>query len=159
MGASRPPRIPILNESPLRVKVEPVRRALRALLVRYHRADGSIDVLLAGDQRLRELNREHRGIDEATDVLSFPSGDPTGKLIGSVAISVEFAQRGAQARGVGVAEETAFLAIHGGLHLMGLDDRTESERAGMIEAMNKIASDAGLPMDEAWASQPHREGG
>jgi probable rRNA maturation factor len=99
-----------------------------------------------------------RGVDEATDVLTFPSDPAWPGMVGQIAISLDFAERGAKARGVTLTEETAFLALHGALHLAGWDDESEEERDAMVAEMNRIALLAGLKPDENWSSQPHTEG-
>lgn len=86
-----------------------------------------LSVLLTDDARIRELNREHRGKDEATDVLSFPqvedefllSGAP--RILGDVVISMETAARQAESIGHSLAAEVRRLLIHGVLHLLGHD--------------------------------------
>lgn len=115
---------------------------------------GEVALLLTDSDAVRDLNRRFRGLDESTDVLTFPSGVDQG---GDVAISVPEARRQAALRGVPARDETLFLAIHGGLHLMGLDDETEPERAAMVDRMNDVARAIGLPPDEAWASLLHEE--
>lgn len=112
-----------------------------------------ISVLLTHDDALRELNRDYRGRDEATDVLTFP-GAGFGAL-GDIAISVDRAQAQAEARGATRDEELQFLAIHGALHLLGMDDETDTERAEMVTEMNRVAVALGLPRDDSWASLPH----
>lgn len=120
--------------------------------------DGEVEILLADDEALMELNRRMRGVDEATDVLTFPSDPVWPGMIGQIAISMDFAERGAKARGVTLTEETAFLALHGALHLAGWDDESEEERDAMVAEMNRIARLTGLKPDENWASQPHQTG-
>ncbi|RYG47634.1 rRNA maturation RNase YbeY [bacterium] len=125
--------------------------AIRAAL-RAHPAPGEVAVLLTGDERVRTLNRDFRGIDSPTDVLTFPDED--GRL-GDIAIAVPYATRQAVRRRVGLDQELGYLAIHGALHLAGMDDETEPERAEMQREMNTIAVRIGLPPDEAWSSVLH----
>jgi len=115
-------------------------------------APTEISFLLTDDQTVRELNREHRGIDSVTDVLSFPSGQLPGSALGDVVIAVPHAREQADARGVPLQEELALLAVHGALHLLGFDDRTENEREAMLHQMNKAMCAAGLPPCHDWSS-------
>lgn len=110
-------------------------------------------ILLTDDDEVRALNQRFRGIDESTDVLSFPSGHC--EVLGDIAISVPYADRQAQVRGVSLSQELGYLAIHGALHLAGFDDETEPERALMVAEMNVAALASGLKPDEAWASLLH----
>lgn len=89
---------------------------------------GSVSVLLAGDDEVRRLNREFRGKDKATDVLSFPAGESAGrtKIAGDLAISVETASREAETRGHTLETELRVLLLHGVLHLAGYDHETDS---------------------------------
>jgi probable rRNA maturation factor len=106
------------------------RRGLEAFLAdaaRAARLKGSVSVMLAGDEELRRLNREFRGKDKATDVLSFPAGD-TGRTsaAGDLAISVETAAREAERRGHSLDMELRVLLLHGVLHLAGYDHERDS---------------------------------
>lgn len=79
---------------------------------------------------MRRLNREWRGVDRPTDVLSFPSGPdpsrplrplPPGGFLGDLAISIPYAARQARRRGHSTAREVQILLAHGLLHLLGYD--------------------------------------
>ncbi len=104
---------------------------------------GSVNLKLVSDTEIRELNKEFANIDAPTDVLSFPySGH--GEEMGDVAISVETAQRQAEAAGVSLTDELATLLVHGLLHILGLDHKTPKEQALMEQYQAKILKDAGL---------------
>jgi rRNA maturation RNase YbeY len=83
----------------------------------------SLSVLLCGDRRMRALNREWRGLDLPTDVLSFPSGEQG--FLGDVVIDVPYAARQARRRGHAVSREVRILLAHGLLHLLGYDHETD----------------------------------
>jgi probable rRNA maturation factor len=96
---------------------------------------GEVDVLLASDATLRQLNKNFRGKDKPTDVLSFPA--PTAfakKHAGDLAISLETASRQAKAYGHTLAEETKILLLHGLLHLSGEDHETDNGEMATREA-------------------------
>ncbi|MBL8047958.1 MAG: rRNA maturation RNase YbeY [Chthonomonas sp.] len=112
-----------------------------------------VSVLLTNDAALRELNQQYRGIDAATDVLTFPGGD-YGPL-GDIAISVDTAKRQARFRRDTLANEIVFLTIHGGLHLLGYEDETEAGRDEMVVRMNAVAVELGLSPEPEWSSMPH----
>jgi probable rRNA maturation factor len=127
------------------------KRGLEAFLAEAARAaglDGSVSVLLAGDAEVRRLNREFRGKDKATDVLSFPAGDGLGRarLAGDLAISVETAAREAEQRGHSVDLELRVLLLHGVLHLAGLDHETDSGEMARKEDLlrKRLGLDQGL---------------
>ena len=91
--------------------------------------DGHLSVEFVDADRIRELNREHRAIDEPTDVLSFPvdeAGPAVGpRELGDVVICFEQAERQAGEAGVEIRAEVRTLVVHGLLHLLGHDHETD----------------------------------
>jgi probable rRNA maturation factor len=109
-----------------------VRAIVRAALAVVNCRPGEIAVLLGDDATLRKLNQRWRGIDRATDVLSFPLVEPPGPRIeGDIAISLDRMREQARRYHVSPGRELARLAIHGALHLAGLDHHAAAERAAM----------------------------
>jgi probable rRNA maturation factor len=99
-----------------------------------------ISLILTGDRRVQELNRDYRGQDRPTDVLSFslwegqvppppPPGQP--RLLGDVVISLETARRQASEQGHDLCREVAWLISHGVLHLLGYDHPDPKSRKSM----------------------------
>ena len=108
---------------------------LRPLLDELAPEGGSFAVRLAGDRTLRGLNREFRGRDAVTDVLSFPGEEgPDGRHLGDVVIGVPAARRQAAAAGHPAARELRLLALHGLLHCLGHDHETDG---GEMERLEK----------------------
>ncbi len=100
---------------------------------------GEVDVLLAGDRILRRLNREFRGKDKATDVLSFPtSPELAGVHAGDLAVSLETAQRQAEEHGHSLREEVRVLLLHGLLHLYGMDHEIDRGEMAAREAELRV---------------------
>lgn len=98
-----------------------------------------MDLWLCTDDEMQELNRRHRGLNEPTDVLSFPQYAPGERpvpglpaALGDVVISVDTAARQAAARSVTPATEVVWLYLHSLLHLVGYDDDTHSGLATMV---------------------------
>lgn len=106
-----------------------------AVLTEEHGAEGEASVVFVSDGKIRELNRDYRRIDRATDVLSFAMDDDEANrgVVGDVYISVETALAQAAEQGVPLEEELLRLMIHGLLHLVGHthdgDDDTKRMRA------------------------------
>ncbi len=148
--------VTVLNQSHRRVRVAQIRQAAEIALARHGHAGSAACLLLTSDQHIRDLNLQFRKVDEATDVLTFPA-PPGSSSLGDVAISVEYAERQALARKVSLSQELGYLAIHGALHLVGLDDDEEADRAAMVREMNEVAREAGLKPDDAWWSILHGE--
>ena len=84
-------------------------------------AAGDVELVFVNDDEMRKINREHRGIDKATDVLSFPYEQVSGGLMGSVVISTDTASRVASELGHSIECEIALLFLHGVLHILGYD--------------------------------------
>ena len=82
---------------------------------------GDVESVFVNDDEMRKINREHRGINKATDVLSFPYEQVSGGLMGSVVISTDTASRVASELGHSIECEIALLFLHGVLHILGYD--------------------------------------
>jgi probable rRNA maturation factor len=98
-----------------------VRRAVRAALDAKRVAGAEITVALLGDAGIADLNRRYLGHDGPTDVLAFPLFGPGEPVLGDVCIGLAQTMRQAAALDVPLAEEIARLAVHGTLHVLGLD--------------------------------------
>ncbi|MDE7315615.1 MAG: rRNA maturation RNase YbeY [Mucispirillum sp.] len=84
-----------------------------------------ISLLITDDETIRKYNKYYRHKDRVTDVLSFPMEDEI--MLGDIAVSFDTAKRQAEEAGINVDRETAFLFIHGLLHLLGYDHETSQE--------------------------------
>ena len=82
---------------------------------------GDVELVFVNDDEMRKINREQRGINKATDVLSFPYEQVSGGLMGSVVISTDTASRVASELGHSIECEIALLFLHGVLHILGYD--------------------------------------
>ena len=85
-----------------------------------------VELLIVDAQSIQELNREHRGKDTPTDVLSFPIDDFPHSPLGSIVINHELAHEKAKELEHKIEEEIALLFIHGLLHLLGYDHEVDS---------------------------------
>ena len=95
---------------------------------------GEVHVLLADDATLRRLNRQFRGKNAVTDVLSFPAGDAGLGVAGDLAISLETAARQAEQFGHSLRDEVRVLLLHGVLHLAGFDHEADAGEMAAREA-------------------------
>lgn len=110
----------------------------------YGPASGASEVsisFMTADE-IKALNRDYRGKDSATDVLSFPVNDKfaTGpdRPLGDIVICMDVAKRQAEEYSHSLDRELAFLVVHGMLHLLGFDHETQEDEANMCEAQDKI---------------------
>ena len=109
---------------------------------------GQVSVLLTTDKAIRRLNRQFRGKDKATDVLSFPASSPVQnqekeRIVGDLAISLPTAQRQAHQQGHPLAVEIKVLMLHGLLHLAGYDHETDNGQMARRECL--LRGRLGLP--------------
>ncbi|RXH57496.1 Metal-dependent hydrolase YbeY, involved in rRNA and/or ribosome maturation and assembly [Granulicella sibirica] len=104
---------------------------------------GVVDVLLADDATLKRLNRDFRGKNKSTDVLSFPSStvDEGGDaaFAGDIAISLETAGRQADLFEHALRDEVRILLVHGLLHLSGMDHETDDGEMAVREGELRVA--------------------
>jgi probable rRNA maturation factor len=104
----------------------------RRRVVSAPRLRRELALVLAGDGLLRRLNREYRGKDKTTDVLSFP-GDGGEAGLGDIVISVAKAERNARRFGRSLPQELDVLALHGFLHVLGYDHEADDGTMDRLE--------------------------
>jgi probable rRNA maturation factor len=112
-----------------------------------------VSVTLTDDEKIRKINSEHRNIDKATDVLSFPQysaeeidsfENEDNIILGDIVISAERARAQAKEYGHSYTREMAFLAVHSVLHLIGYDHMTEKEESEMTGLQKMILDSIGI---------------
>ncbi|MCB2203042.1 rRNA maturation RNase YbeY [bacterium] len=132
------PELTPVDEVLLQMAVE------RTLLV-LKQPNMDITLRLTDDEEMRRLNQTFRGEDKTTDVLSFNQDvlDPeTGRTyLGDIVISLPQAEKQAGAQGHSLSAESAFLAIHGTLHLLGYDHYDPAEKEAMWVLQDQIFAD------------------
>ena len=113
-----------------------------------------ISISIVTDEEIRQINKEFRRIDRATDVLSFPQFDFSvdkpvelneNVLLGDIIISIDRAKNQAEEYGHSLERELAFLTAHSMLHLLGYDHETEEEEKDMLLRQKNILLNAGIP--------------
>lgn len=150
--AGRPPAKPV----PVEILIEEpswqgggdlrpaLRRAARRALKRAAGQPGPLTILLTDDPAIRRLNRDFRGKDAPTNVLSFPApANPEGYL-GDIAMAHGVTVREAEAAGKRLSDHAVHLAVHGVLHLLGYDHETEAEAAIMEPLETAILAELGI---------------
>ena len=113
----------------------------------------SLTILVTNDAALQNLNRDFLGLDEPTDVLSFPAGDPMPGMepyLGDIAISLPRATAQAEAAGHPVTAELQLLTVHGVLHLLGYDHAEPDEKAAMWAAQDAVLTQLGVALKSNW---------
>lgn len=102
--------------------------------------DRDIELILTDNHHIQKLNKQYRGINKATDVLSFPLAQTPGAPLGSIVISVDKINEAARYYGHTPDEELALLFIHGLLHLLGYDHEIDNGqmRAKEVEIIERF---------------------
>jgi probable rRNA maturation factor len=123
--------------------------ALAAAMADAPIADAAeVSLLLSDDAHIRRLNRDHRGLDKPTNVLSFPQADTDdevyGPLIGDIVIAEETLTREAGEAGISVRDHYAHMVVHGFLHLIGYDHMDDAEAEEMEELETAILARMGI---------------
>jgi probable rRNA maturation factor len=134
----------IFRRAPSDLRRRPIEQFARKLRAEVAAGRG-FDCLITGDAELRRLNRDFRGMDYATDVLSFPTGahQQTAGHLGDLAISLPRARAQAREFGHPPEQEIQILMLHGVLHLLGMDHESDSGR--MARAEKRWRARLGLP--------------
>lgn len=119
-----------------------LRRKIGAILNELGLAECEISVVFTDDAEIHQLNRDYRGKDKPTDVLSFSQregefGDETDTMLGDVVISVDTAGRQADEKGHTVEKEIDILLIHGILHLAGYDHERGAAESRKMKAKER----------------------
>lgn len=115
-----------------------------------------ISVKLTDDAEVQALNRDYRGKDAPTNVLSFPMvqrdlletldlGDDGEELLGDIVLARETCAREAEEKGIALADHVAHLIVHGVLHLLGYDHMVEHEAEAMEALETRALAAMGLP--------------
>ena len=134
--------IEVINRQRLRpINRDKVAGLSREVLDRIGREESTLTITFIRDRAMRQLNREYRGIDKATDVLSFAYHEGMEMLepetetdhLGDVVISVETAAAYARKLNLTFNREIEYLVIHGTLHLAGYDHETDNGEMKRIE--------------------------
>jgi probable rRNA maturation factor len=148
-----PLQIDIQTQSPL-WKAQPlaaqtIREAIMAAATATSTAGGEVSIVLTDDSAIRGLNRDWRGNDKATNVLSFPASDHNSggdaRLLGDIVIAYETLERECDDENRVFRHHLAHLAVHGFLHLVGYDHQTDSEAKEMEGLESRIMTRLNMP--------------
>ena len=126
-----------------------VRNSVLAAAAALSTAGGEVSIVLTDDSAIRSLNRNWRGIDKPTNVLSFPvSGPDTGegaRPFGDIVIAFETLERECSDENRDFLHHLAHLAVHGFLHLNGYDHQTDAQAEAMERLESKIMARLNMP--------------
>ena len=129
-----------------------VRKAIMAAAAALSTSAGEVSILLTDDSAVRILNRDWRGLDKPTNVLSFPApkGPAIGdaRILGDIVIAYETLKRECQDEDRELLHHLTHLTVHGFLHLLGYDHQTDAEADAMEAIESKIMT--GMQLPDPW---------
>ena len=154
--------ISVAAPSDRRALAAPLRSLVTLVLSRLGRRVGEIAIVVADDATTRALNRDWRGMDHATDVITFAYDEHepdagTRPVTGDLVVSMDRVRVQAKRWKVSESEELARLVIHGALHLCGHDHMRAAERRVMRayeDAAMAEAADAIAALAKRWGGSP-----
>lgn len=132
-------QISITNEQQaLPIDEARLREAVAEVLRQAGAARASVSVAVVDDPMIHALNRQYLDHDYPTDVLSFPLGDDAAHIDGEIVVSADTAMSQATEYGWPAADELLLYVIHGALHLVGYDDKSDEAAQAMREAERRV---------------------
>ncbi len=126
--------------------------AVTWVLRKHAAAPGAgVSIVITSDEAVRELNRQYRGIDRPTDVLSFVADplsvpDDDAVYLGDLILALPYIQRQAAAEGHAWEDEITLAVVHGALHLLGYDHDTPEHQARMWAAQAEALAALNVPI-------------
>ncbi len=142
--------IDIFNETEVKLdsELEIVRKVLDHAMHKLN-IDAIFNVIIVDNDYIHNLNRDYRGVDRETDVITFALEDdqtfnPEIRVLGDIYISIEKAKSQAEEYGHSLIRELSFLAVHGFLHLLGYDHMKKEEEEVMFKLQEEILDEVGI---------------
>lgn len=157
--------IEIFDETESKLDGKLIKDVFAAVAKEYNLPDNAyVELTVADEETIREVNKEYRDVDSVTDVLSFPNLQvrlpfnaedypddvdmATGELLlGEIMLCYDRAVEQSREYGHSVERECAYLVLHGLLHLLGYDHMTDGEKTEMRAAEEKILTGMGITRD------------
>lgn len=144
-------QIEIINETKEEIEELKILPDLLEYAIKVEKLDNLVfNIILVDNDYIHKLNKEYRGVDRPTDVITFALEDNGsmetmyGRILGDVYISIDQARIQAEEYGHTLKRELSFLAIHGFLHLLGYDHMEKEEEKIMFERQELILDGYGI---------------
>lgn len=144
--------IGIFNETEEAIDLETLRKLMEYATEKENVENAIFNIIFIDNEKIHKMNKEYRGIDRPTDVISFALEDDdtciqiedAPRMLGDIYISTEKAKEQAEEYGHSFKREISFLAIHGLLHLLGYDHMEKEEEKIMFERQELILDGFGI---------------
>ena len=146
-------KIEVFNQLDEEIKeLDTVLKVLESAVVKEKLEDVTFNLIIVDNEYIHELNKNYRGIDRETDVITFALEDEDSLVmpedvernLGDIYISIDKARSQALEYGHGLLRELSFLAVHGFYHLLGYDHMTEEEEKVMFKKQEEVLEDYGI---------------
>lgn len=131
-------------------ELEEVKRFIEFTLKDQNLDNVVFNVIIVDNEEIHKINKDYRGIDRPTDVISFALEDDDTfiamekRILGDIYISIDKAREQAMEYGHSLLRELCFLTVHGILHLLGYDHMEQQEEKIMFELQERILNDYGI---------------
>ena len=145
-------RVEIFNQVGEEIKeLEIVHKVLLSAIDKEKLENVSFNLIIVDNSYIHELNKNYRGIDRETDVITFALEDEDSlvlpgdeRILGDIYISIDKARSQAEEYGHSFLREISFLAVHGFYHLLGYDHQTEEEEKIMFQKQEEVLESYGI---------------
>lgn len=145
-------KIEIFNNTNEEIKeLETVKKVLYSAMEKEKLVDTSFNLIIVDNEYIHELNKNYRGIDRETDVITFALEDEdtlivgdNERILGDIYISIDRARSQAIDYGHSFLRELSFLAVHGFYHLLGYDHQTKEEEEVMFKKQEEVLESYGI---------------
>ena len=145
-------KIEIFNQTEEDIKeLDTVEKVLYSAMEKEHLENTSFNLIIVDNNYIHELNKNYRGIDRETDVITFALEDEdtviipdNERILGDIYISLDKARAQAEEYGHSFLRELSFLAVHGFYHLLGYDHQTKEEEKVMFAKQEEVLNSYGI---------------
>ena len=145
-------KIEIFNQTEEKIKeLDIVEKVLYSAMEKEHLENTSFNLIIVDNNYIHELNKNYRGIDRETDVITFALEDEdtviipdNERILGDIYISLDKARAQAEEYGHSFLRELSFLAVHGFYHLLGYDHQTKEEEKVMFAKQEEVLNSYGI---------------
>jgi len=145
-------KIEIFNQTEEKIKeLDTVEKVLYSAMEKEHLENTSFNLIIVDNNYIHELNKNYRGIDRETDVITFALEDEdtviipdNERILGDIYISLDKARAQAEEYGHSFLRELSFLAVHGFYHLLGYDHQTKEEEKVMFAKQEEVLNSYGI---------------
>ena len=137
------------TEEDLKEEFKILKKVLKIGLKKLNISICEFNIIIVNNNYIHELNKNYRGIDRETDVITFALEDdktfnPEGRVLGDIYISIDKAHSQAHEYGHSFLREFCFLGVHGMLHLLGYDHMTKDDEKVMFSLQEEILEESGI---------------